>query len=74
MSFTTRGSFWTLLLFSFLHDLTFAVELAPISNPEYIYGPRSVSRRDETPKEELDLLNVETFYWAAPGMYRILMA
>jgi hypothetical protein len=68
MSHILRYSFWTTVVLSFLFVSTFAVELVPITNPEHIYGPRSVVRRDESPSEELDLLNVETFYWAAPGI------
>jgi hypothetical protein len=56
------------VVLSFLIVSTFAVELVPITNPEHIYGPRSVVRRDESSSSELDLLNVETFYWAAAGM------
>ena len=67
MVFTTRYHLCTSIRFLLFSLSAIAVELIPISNPEHIYGPKSVFRRDESPTGELDLLDVETFYWAAPG-------
>lgn len=68
MSHTKAYYLWALIYLSFFNIFTSAVELVPVSNPEHIYGS-SIAKRAESPKGELDLLNVETFYWAAPGMH-----
>lgn len=61
--------FVSFLFWFFIQPIS-AEGLVPVSNPEHIYGPRSIlRRRDDGPTGELDLLNAETFYWAAPCMF-----
>lgn len=54
------------LLFLFLTPVI-ALELIPISHPDYVHDAAAISRRQESFTGELDLQDFETFYWGAPG-------
>ncbi|PSN71721.1 hypothetical protein BS50DRAFT_629859 [Corynespora cassiicola Philippines] len=63
------------LLFSFFLQNVCAVKLVPINNPADLISADAITKRNgESCKEDLDLQNVETFFWGAPAGKNLIYA